>query len=146
MSRPLAFISTVAVGGLVALQPPANAALAKHVGDVGAAFVSVVISLTVITVILIAVGHPGRLAGLSEFRPEYAVGGIAGASVVAVSLITVRTLGAGGVIALLVAAQLFVSVLADRFGWYGLHHVGIGVGRSLGLLLVIGGTVLITRS
>jgi len=65
--------------------------------------------------------------------------------VVIVSLIAVRPLGAGGVTALLVTAQLFVSLVADRFGWLGLRHVGIGPARALGLALVIGGTVLITR-
>lgn len=146
MSRAVALICTLAVGGLVALQPPANAALARHVGDLGAAFVSVSISMAVIGVLLLVAGDPGRLSGLSTFKPEYALGGLAGAAVVAVSLVAVRSLGAGGVIALLVAAQLVVSLIADRYRWFGLHHVGLGPGRIAGLVLVIGGTVLITRS
>jgi transporter family-2 protein len=145
MSRALAFVVTAAVGGLVALQPPANAALSRHVGDVGAAFISASITFTVMTVLLLAIGHPGKLSGLSSFRPEYAVGGIAGAAVVLVSLVAVKPLGAGGVVALLVAAQLLVSVAADRFQWYGLHRVGLTAGRTLGIVLVIAGTVLITR-
>lgn len=146
MSRSVALICTLAVGGLVALQPPANAALAKHVGDLGAAFASLMISVAVIGVLLIAFGHPGRLSGLGAFKPEHAIGGIAGAAVVGVSLVAVRPLGAGGVIALLVTAQLIVSVAADRYSWFGLHHVGLTPGRLVGLVLVIGGTVLITRT
>jgi transporter family-2 protein len=146
MSRAVAFICTIAVGGLIALQPPANAALARHVGDVGAAFVSLAISLAIIGVLLIVAGHPDRLAGLAKFRPEYAIGGVGGAAVVAISLIAVRSLGAGGVIALLVAAQLLVSVAADRFRWFGLHEEAVTAGRIVGLVLVIGGTVLITRT
>lgn len=146
MGRALAFICTLLVGGVVALQPPANAALSKHVGQIGAALVSLTISFVIIALLLLAVGHPTRLSGLSAFRPEYAVGGIAGAAVVLVSLVTVKPLGAGGVVALLVAGQLLISVLADRLGWYGLHHVGIGVGRWAGIVLVLAGTVLITRT
>jgi bacterial/archaeal transporter family-2 protein len=146
MSRGLALICTLAAGGLVALQPPANAALAEHVGDLGAALVSLLISTAIITVLLLAAGHPGRLSGLSAFRPEYALGGIGGAAIVAVALATVRPLGAGGVIALLVAAQLIGGIVVDRFGWFGLHHVGIGVERLLGLALVIAGTLLIVRA
>lgn len=145
MSRAVAFICTLAVGGLVALQPPANAALAKQVGDLGAAFVSLVISMAIIGVLLIAFGHPSRLSGIGAFKPEYALGGIAGAAIVSVSLVAVRSLGAGGVTALLVTAQLLVSVVADRFRWFGLPHVGLGAGRVVGLALVIGGTVLMTR-
>lgn len=146
MSRPVAFICTLAVGGLVALQPPANAALSHRVGDLGAAFVSVAISFTILGVLLLVAGHPGRLSGLSGFRPEYALGGIGGAAVVAVGLIAVRPLGAGSVIALLVAAQLIVSVVTDRLGWFGVHQVGIGAGRIAGLALVVAGTLLITRA
>ena len=61
------------------------------------------------------------------------------------SLIAVRSLGAGALTALLVAAQLGVALLADRLGWFGLHHVGLSAGRWAGLVLVVGGTVLITR-
>jgi bacterial/archaeal transporter family-2 protein len=145
MSRPVAILCTLAVGGLVALQPPANALLAKHVGDLGAAFVSVSISMAVVGIGLIVAGHPGRLNGLGSFKPEYALGGLAGAAVVTVSLVSVRSLGAGGVTALLVAAQLAVSLVADRYSWFGLHHVGLGAGRVAGFALVVGGTVLITR-
>ena len=145
MSRAAAFISTLAVGGLIALQPPANAALSEHVGDLGAAFISALISMTILGALLIALGHPGRLSGLGSFRPEHAIGGIGGAAVVAVSLIAIRPLGAGGVIALLVAAQLVVSVMADRLGWFGLQQVGIGAGRVAGVALVVAGTLLIAR-
>ena len=55
-------------------------------------------------------------------------------------------LGAGALTALLVAAQLAVSILADRLGWFGLHQVGLTPGRWTGVALVVGGTVLITRS
>jgi uncharacterized membrane protein YdcZ (DUF606 family) len=146
MSRTVAFISTLAAGGLVALQPPANAALAEHIGDLTAAFVSILISAAIIGLLLVAFGHPGRLSGLGSFRLEHALGGIAGAAVVTISLVAVRPLGAGGVAALLVAAQLIVSVAADGLRWFGLHHVALGTGRVLGIALVIGGTLLITRA
>ncbi|HEV3054646.1 MAG TPA: DMT family transporter [Solirubrobacteraceae bacterium] len=145
MSRGVAFVCTLAVGLLVGLQPVANARMGQHVGDLGAAFVSIVISLVVIAVVLLVAGHPSRLSGLSGFRPEWVIGGVGGAAVVTIGLIAVRPLGAGGVIALLVAGQLLIAVLADRFGWFGLHVVGLGAGRIAGLVLVIAGTLLITR-
>src|SRR3954471_19900327 len=106
MDRLAALVATLAVGALVAFQPPANALLARHVADIGAAFTSLVISTVITGVLLLAVGDVGHLRGLEHFRPEYALGGIAGAAIVLVSLITVRQLGAGGVVAALVATQL----------------------------------------
>jgi transporter family-2 protein len=144
VDRLAALILTLAVGALVAFQPPANAALADHVGDLGAALLSLLISTAIVGILLFVVGDPGRLAGITGFRPEYALGGIAGAAIVAVSLVTVRTLGAGGVTAVLVAGQLIVAVLLDRFGVLGLHHVQFGWTRAAGIALIVAGAVLVT--
>jgi transporter family-2 protein len=146
MTRLVAIVITIAAGLLVGAQPAANSALSDHLGDFGAAFFSLVFSAAIIGLLLVTVGHPGRLAGIGGIRPEQLVGGIAGAAIVTVGLITVRTLGAGAVVALLVCAQLVTSVLVDRFGWFGVPHVGISAGRVVGLALVVAGTVLVTRS
>ena len=146
MSRGVAIAITFAAGLVVGLQPAANSTLSDHVGDFGAAFVSVTVTFIVVAVLLLIAGHPGRLAGIGSIRPVQLVGGLGGAAVVTVGLITVRTLGAGAVVALLVSAQLVTSITADRLGWFGLHHVGIGAARVVGLALVIAGTVLITRN
>ncbi len=146
MARSVALIVTLAVGGLIALQPPSNAALSHHVSDLGAALVSAAISATLLGALLLAFGHPSRLSGLSAFRPEYVIGGVGGAAVVAVSLIAVRSLGVAGVICLMVAGQLAVSLLADRFGWFGVQQVALTPGRWVGLGLVVAGTLLITRT
>ena len=146
MSRGVAIGITLAAGLLIGLQPAANSALSDHVGELGGAFVSVTVTFIVVSVLLLIAGHPGRLAGLGSISPVQLVGGLGGAVVVIVGLIAVRTLGAGAVIALLVAAQLVTSIIADRLGWFELHHVGVGAGRLIGLALVIAGTALITRS
>jgi transporter family-2 protein len=66
--------------------------------------------------------------------------------VVAIGLAAVRPLGAGAVIAVLVAGQVVMSIVADRLGWFGLHEVQIGIGRLVGVALIIAGTVFVTRS
>ncbi|HEY1508421.1 MAG TPA: DMT family transporter [Solirubrobacteraceae bacterium] len=146
MSRPVAVICTLLAGGLVALQPPANASLSRYVGDFGAAFVSIMISAVIIGALLVTIGHPGRLAGIGSIRFEHVLGGIAGAVIVTVSLVAVRPLGAGALVALLVTAQLIVAVAVDRFGWLGVHHVGLTGTRWLGIALAIAGTILVTRT
>jgi transporter family-2 protein len=146
VTRPVALLCTIAVGLLVGLQPASNAALSEHVGDLGAAFVSLLIATAIIGVVLLVAGHPGRLTGLTALRPEHLVGAVGGAAVVAVGLLAVRPLGAGAVVALLVAGQVIISIVADRLGWFGLHQVGIGATRLLGVALIIAGTVLVTRS
>jgi transporter family-2 protein len=108
--------------------------------------VSLLVAAAIVGVLLVVAGHPGRLAGITGIRPEHLVGAVGGAAVVAIGLAAVRPLGAGAVIALLVAGQVIISIVADRLGWFGLHQAQIGVGRLLGIALIIAGTVLVTRS
>ena len=96
--------------------------------------------------LLVAVGHPGRLSGLGSIRPEHVLGGVGGAAIVTVSLVAVRPLGAGTLVALLVTAQLITAVVADRFGWLGLHRHAITGTRLLGIGLAVVGTILVTRT
>ena len=144
MDRLLAVVLTLLVGGLVAFQPPANALLARHVGDLGAAFVSLVISTLIVGALLVTVGDAVQLQGLREFRLEYALGGIAGAAIVYVTIVTVRPLGAGGVAAALVCAQLIVAATIDRLGLLGLEESPLSASRLAGVALLIAGTLLLT--
>jgi len=144
MDRNLAILATLAVGGLVAFQAPANALLGREVGDLGAALVSLLVSAAIVGALLVLVGHPGELRGLGELRPVHLLGGIGGAAIVLVGLVTVRSLGAGGVTAALVTTQLAVSALADRFGWVGLEQSPITTSKLAGIALLLLGTWLVT--
>jgi transporter family-2 protein len=144
MERALAVVATLVAGALVAAQPPANSELAKQVGTLGAAFISISISLAIIGVLLVVSGEVGGLGGLSHFRIEYALGGVAGAAIVAISLVTVRELGAGGVVAATVCTQLIVSLILDKLGVLGLSPTAITPARAAGVVLLIAGTILLT--
>jgi uncharacterized membrane protein YdcZ (DUF606 family) len=78
VDRALAILATLAVGALVAFQPPANSQLGRSVGTLGAAFISVSISFLIVTVILLVSGGAGQLSGLADFRPAYLLGGVGG--------------------------------------------------------------------
>jgi transporter family-2 protein len=144
MDRPVAVIITLVTGGLVALQPPANELLARHVGNVGAAFVSLFISTALVGAVLVLAGDTGELRGIDSFRPVHLWGGIAGAAVVVITLITVKSLGASGVVAALVCAQLTVSAVLDRMGALGLEQTPLTWSRGAGIALLVAGTFLVT--
>jgi bacterial/archaeal transporter family-2 protein len=144
MDRGIALLLTLLAGGLVALQPPANRLLADQVGDLGAAFTSLLFSTVIVGCLLLAFGSPSDLGGIGGFRPVHLLGAIAGAAIVAISLITVRTLGAGGVAAALVSMQLIVAALLDQLGMLGLDRIPVTWWRVLGIALLIVGTLLVT--
>jgi len=144
MERVAAVLATIAVGALIALQPPVNSQLAKHTTVLGAAFVSTAISAVIMGVIVLIAGEvpsPRQVAGVP---PGYLTGGLLGAILVSVSLVTVRTLGAGGVVAATVAGQLIVSALLDRAGVLGLDRIGLTPLRLIGFALLILGTAFVT--
>jgi transporter family-2 protein len=144
VDRGVAILLTLIAGALVAFQPPANASLAKHVGNLEATLVSLLISITIISVLLAFSGGFSGLSGITEFRPEHVLGGVAGAAIVFVSIVTVKPLGAGGVAAATVATQLIGSALLDRFGVLDLEKVGLSATRVIGIALLVVGTVLVT--
>ena len=146
MDRTLALIITLLTGALVAAQPPVNALIARHVTDLGAAFVSLAFSTLIVGALLLAVGDPSALLQVGQLQPVHALAGIAGAAIVVVSLVAVRELGAGGVTAALIATQLSVSVLLDRLGLFGLHEHPVTARSILGVALLFGGTYLVVTA
>lgn len=143
---PIAIVATVLVGGLIAFQPVVNSELGRRVDVLGAALVSTGVSALLLLVLYpIVKGGFGELAGLRGVPWWQLTGGVLGAVLVTVSLVTVRTLGAGGVVAATVAGQLIVSALLDRAGALGLEKVGLTPTRLLGMGLLIVGTLLITQ-
>jgi transporter family-2 protein len=144
VDRGVALVLTLLVGALIAFQPPANALLARHVGDLGAAFSSLVISTLLLGVLLIAAGKASQLGGLTGLRPEHTLGGVGGAAIVFVTIVAVRSLGAGGVAAAVVATQLIAAALIDRFGLLGVDEEPLTLPRIGGIALLIAGTLLVT--
>ena len=76
--------------------------------------------------------------------PIYLTGGLLGAVLVTVSLVAVRTLGAGGVVAATVTTQLIVSAVLDRLGVLGLDEIGLTPLRVAGFVLLLSGTLMVT--
>ena len=139
--------ATVVVGSLIALQAPINSGLGKVTGTMPAAAISFIVG----TLLLLAHRHRQRRARRASARPAnvrwyYLIGGVLGAAYVTTVLLTVRTLGAGGVTAATVAGQLTMSVVIDRLGFLGLDETPITLTRVIGVLLLFAGTVLVIRT
>jgi transporter family-2 protein len=146
MSRVAAVALTAVAGSLVALQAPINSKLGKDLGTFQAASVSFVVGLVVLTAIALvsgggldSLGHVGRLPWW------YFLGGLLGAAYVASVIVTVRTLGAGGVTAATIAGQLTMAVVIDQFGIAGVAKHPITASRVAGVVLLGAGVYLVVR-
>jgi transporter family-2 protein len=146
MDRGAAVVLTAFVGGLIALQAPINSGLGKAVGTFQAAFVSFLLGTVVLALIAgVARGGFGQIAEVRTLAPQYLIGGLLGAAYVTTVLVTVRTLGAGAVVAATIAGQLTKSVIIDQFGLLGVDKDPINAMKLVGVLLLAAGTFLVVR-
>jgi transporter family-2 protein len=111
-----------------------------------AAAISFMVGTVLLLGIVLVSGEVGSLAKAGDVRWYYLVGGLLGAAYVTTVLLTVRTLGAGGVTAATVAGQLTMSVVIDRLGFLGLDETPITLTRVIGVVLLFAGTVLVIRT
>lgn len=137
---------TAVVGGLIALQAPINSQLGKRIGSLPAASASFLIG-TVLLVLLALVfgGGYGSLGEARHLSWIYLMGGVLGAAYVTTVLITVRTLGAGGVTAATIAGQLTIAVVVDQLGILGVEKQVVTLPRIAGIVLLAAGTFLVVR-
>jgi bacterial/archaeal transporter family-2 protein len=147
VSKELAVLVTVAAGGFVAAQAPANNVLSERVGTWGAVSVNFLVGTA--CVLLITFAFAGGFGGEEGARtpPWYywVVGGMGGAAIVVTTLVAVRELGAGGVTVAVIAGQLTLSVVLDRLGVLGLDERAVTWEKLLGIALLVVGTVLVVR-
>ena len=146
MDRGLAVILTALVGGLIALQAPINSMLGKAVGTWQAATVSFALGTVVLaTIVLVAAGGFGEVGEARHLPWYYLTGGLLGAAYVTTVLVTVRSLGAGGVTAATIAGQLTLAIVVDQLGILGVEKQSITWHRLVGVLLLAVGTFLVVR-
>lgn len=142
----LAAGAALASGGLIAIQAPTNALLARGAGSpINAALISFLVGCLALAVAAFAFGvrpSPPALRSL----PWYAwLGGLYGAVFVAVSVFAVPRMGATFFLMAAIAGQLAMALMLDRMGAFGLPQVEIGPARVMGVLLVVAGAVLVRR-
>src|SRR3954471_20726317 len=144
MTKGIALLLSAFAGMLGAMQPPINSKLGHAAGTFAAATISFLVGTAVLFVVALASGG-AQLGGRGRGPGGDLAGGLIGAVFVASSLVTVRTLGAAGVVAATIAGQLTGSVIIDRFGLPGLSKQPLTVARVVGIAFLAVGVFLVVR-
>jgi transporter family-2 protein len=144
VSKVVALLLSAGAGMLVAMQPPINSKLGQATGTFAAAAISFTVGTAALVVVALVAGG-NNVGAIRDVPWWYFAGGFIGAVFVASSLVTVRTLGAGGVVAATIAGQLTFSLIIDRFGLLGLEARPLAWTRVLGVVLLAAGVLLVVR-
>jgi bacterial/archaeal transporter family-2 protein len=144
VTKGIALLLSAFAGMLVSMQPPINSKLGGAVGTFAAATISFTVGTIALAVVAAFAGNT-HLGGLKDVPWWAFAGGFIGAVFVASSLVTVRTLGAGGVVAATIAGQLTFSLVIDKFGLFGLDAKPISATRVVGVALLAAGVFLAVR-
>jgi transporter family-2 protein len=118
----------------------------ERIGSLEAFAVAALLTAAISLVALLVVRR--SVAGLGEAGDAPAwmwLGGLFGAFVVLTITVTAPRIGVAAVVALLIAGQLAMGALIDRFGWFGVEQVPLGWQRLAGIALLAAGTALVLR-
>jgi bacterial/archaeal transporter family-2 protein len=137
----------LAAGVLLPVQAGLNAQLRSALGSpIAAAFISFLVGTLALATaaLLFRISFPVNRAWAATHPVQWS-GGIIGALYVFAAVVLAPKLGAGTLVAAVVAGQMITSLLLDHYGLIGFPIHSLSPLRLMGAALVIAGVVLIQR-
>jgi transporter family-2 protein len=121
-------------------------AFGERIGSLQALAFSLVLSTLIATAALLVARRSlgGFAEGLHE-PPWLWTGGVMGVFIVFTITFAAPRIGTTATIGLLIAGQLAMGVVIDRFGLFGLDRIALGWPRLLGVALLAAGAALSLR-
>lgn len=137
----------LAAGVLQAWGPPMNSALRKALLNPWlSSLVSFLPIVAFLGVVLLCLPRPlPTLDGVAQMPWWAPLGGLIGAFAVVAGLIFVSKVGAGAFAGLTITANILMSLVIDKYGFFGVQIHALSLPRLIGAGLMVGGVALIAR-
>jgi transporter family-2 protein len=135
-----------AIGCLIPLQAAINARLRDNLdhSTLLAALVSFAVGTAALAAMVVVTGQRwGGLAGVAQAKSWQLTGGLLGALFVFATTLLAPKIGLAKMVALVIAGQVAMSLIADHYGWIGLAVREISPVRAFGAVLVVAGVALV---
>jgi transporter family-2 protein len=134
-------------GALQAWGPPMNGALRNALTNPWlASLVSFLPIVAFLACLVLCQPRPlPTLAGVTTMPWWAPLGGLVGAFAVVAGLLFVNKVGAGPFAGLTITANILMSLVIDKFGWFGMDIHPLNGWRMLGAALMVAGIALIAR-
>ena len=146
--RYILMFSTLFIGAILPVQAVLNTKLGKQTGG---PLVSSTLSFLVGLIALLIINLVANNSALSNMKllsvsPWYLwMGGLLGAIYVTCVIFVNQQQGVALTFALVVAGQIFVSLVIDHYGLFGSIIRPVSIPKIIGALLIIAGLVLIKK-
>lgn len=141
-----AALLALAAGLAGSVQVAVMGRLGERVGSLEAlAFAALLAALIAAATLLVARGSLDGVAAAARQPVWLWLGGAMSAFIVFTVTIAGPRIGTAATIALLIAGQLAMGVVIDRFGLFGLERIGLNPARVAGVLLLAVGAALMLR-
>lgn len=142
-------VALAILGGLAgSVQVAVMGRFGGRIGVIEALAFSTALQLVVSLLVLVAIrgGGIGGLRHVSSTPAWMWLGGLMGFTVVTSITYAQPRIGATAVIGILIAGQLVMGAVIDRFGLFGVDQIGISPARAAGILLLgIGAALSLVR-
>jgi transporter family-2 protein len=140
------FLIGTGAGALITMQSVLNAALGKRAGSLGSVLLLTLVSIALLIPLVLLIPGTADLRQLPGPSQWYLyAGGLLGITILATPIVLVPRIGATATLTALVAGQLTLAVVVDHFGVLGVPRAEITETKILGLALLVGGVLLVTR-
>jgi transporter family-2 protein len=142
-----AAVLCVVAGFAGSVQVAVMARLGDRVGVVEAVAFSAVLSTALATLILLVLrGSVDGFAAAARQPPWLWIGALMSLLIVFTITLAGARIGIAATVGIIIAGQLVMAALIDRFGLFGADRIGLGWARFTGLALLAAGAALSLRS
>jgi bacterial/archaeal transporter family-2 protein len=139
----LAVVLAILAGFAGSVQVAVMGRFGDRIGVVEALFFATCVQLLLsLGILLVARLGTGRLGDAFQAPPWMWLGGVMGLTVVFTITFAQPRIGAAATIGILIAGQLVMGAVIDRFGLFGVDQIGISWPRALGIGLLGAGAAL----
>ncbi len=147
MSRWLWLLAALCMGMFLPVQQGVNATLTRSLaGPLQGAFVSFAVGTLALIVCCAAMGQPLPEMKQLASTPWWSwTGGLIGAVFITLAIMLAPRIGATATASAIIAGQILASLVIDHHGLLGFVQHPMNFGRTLGVVLLLVGVVLIRR-
>jgi transporter family-2 protein len=140
------FTIGIIAGSMISVQSVLNSALGKKTGNLGSVLILTIVSILLLLLLIILFPNTANLKSIPRVSEWYLYsGGVLGVAILAAPIFLIPRIGATSTLTAIVVGQLFLALIIDHFGFFGFPKIEINLIRTMGIVLLILGAVLIRQ-